>query len=82
MDPAMPQQEALQMLARLAEHPHGRGSGPNQIAHRLVRRVRHQTAVSSPARCSFARLSASRRSVFTRSPGLLGIKNGATTMQA
>jgi len=29
------------MLTRLAEHPHGRGSRPDQIAHRLVRRVRH-----------------------------------------
>ena len=29
------------MLARLAEHPHGRGSGTDQVAHRLVRRVRH-----------------------------------------
>ena len=37
----MPQQEALQVLARLAEHPHGRGSRPDQVAHRLVRRVRH-----------------------------------------
>ena len=29
------------MLARLAEHPHGRGSGADQVAHRLVRRIRH-----------------------------------------
>ena len=29
------------MLARLAEHPHGGGSGSDQVAHRLVRRVRH-----------------------------------------
>ena len=58
------------MLARLAEHPYGRGSGPDQVAHRLVRRVRHPDGVSSPARCSLAKLSASRRSVFTRSPGL------------
>ena len=41
IDPAMPQQEALQMLARLAEHPHGRGSGTDEVAHRLMRRVRH-----------------------------------------
>jgi hypothetical protein len=38
-----------------------------------------QTAVSSPARCSLARLAASRRSVLTRSPARLGISEGATT---
>ena len=37
----MPQQEALQVLARLAEDPHGRGPRPDKIAHRLVRRIRH-----------------------------------------
>ena len=34
---------------------------------------------SSPARCNLARLIASRRSVLTRSPGLRGINDGATT---
>jgi hypothetical protein len=37
------------------------------------------TAVSSPARCSLARLAASRRSVLTRSPARFGISEGATT---
>ena len=41
-----------------------------------------QTAVSSPARCSRARVRASRRFVFTRSPGLRGTSDGATTVQA
>src|SRR5215216_4665811 len=40
-----------------------------------------QTAVSSPARRSRARLTASRRLVLTRSLGFLGISDGATTMQ-
>src|SRR3954447_13960786 len=40
-----------------------------------------QTAVSSPARRSRARLTASRRLVLTRSLGFLGISEGATTMQ-
>src|SRR6266446_7913956 len=41
-----------------------------------------QIGVSSPARCSFASISASRRSVFTRSPALTGINDGATTTQS
>jgi hypothetical protein len=41
IDPTVPQQEALQMLARLAQHPYGRGPGADQVAHRLVCRVRH-----------------------------------------
>ena len=40
------------------------------------------TIVSSPARCSFARLDASRRSVLIRSPGRFGIRDGATTTQS
>jgi hypothetical protein len=41
IDPTVPQQEALQVLACFAEHPHGGGPRPDQIAHRFVRRVRH-----------------------------------------
>src|SRR5712692_6038683 len=41
-----------------------------------------QTAVSSPARDSLARPTASRRFVFTRSPGFFGISEGAATMQS
>nr|WP_211103768.1 hypothetical protein [Azospirillum argentinense] len=36
----VPQQEALQMLTRLAEHPNGCGPRPDQVAHRLVCAVR------------------------------------------
>jgi hypothetical protein len=32
-----------------------------------------QIAVNSPARCSFASITASRRSVLTRSPDFIGI---------
>ena len=39
------------------------------------------TGVNSPARSSRASDSASRRSVFTRSPALRGISDGATTLQ-
>jgi hypothetical protein len=39
-------------------------------------------AVSSPARDGLAKLVASRRFVFTRSPGFLGISEGATTMHS
>src|SRR6516165_2986546 len=34
-----------------------------------------QIGVSSPARCSLASITASRRSVFTRSPALIGISD-------
>lgn len=37
---------------------------------------------SSPVRCSLASISASRRSVFTRSPVFTGMSDGATTMQS
>ena len=40
------------------------------------------TAVRSPARSCRASDSASRRLVFTRSPGFCGISDGATTMQS
>src|SRR5262245_6463446 len=38
---AVPQQKALQVLTRLAQHPHRGGSGTDQIAHCLVCRIRH-----------------------------------------
>jgi hypothetical protein len=40
-----------------------------------------QTAVNSPALCNLASIAASRRLVFTRSPGFFGINEGATTVQ-
>jgi hypothetical protein len=40
------------------------------------------TPVSSPARCSRANVTASRRFVLIRSPDRFGIKAGATTMQS
>ena len=43
-----------------------------------LRLIEH-TGVGSPALCSVASLPASRRSVLTRSPGLRGINDGATT---
>jgi hypothetical protein len=45
----------------------------------LKRKARLQTGVNSPARCSLARLIASRRSVLIRSPGLREINDAATT---
>jgi hypothetical protein len=41
-----------------------------------------QTPVSSPARCSRASVTASRRFVLIRSPERFGIKAGATTRQS
>ena len=77
---AMAQQKAGELLARLPAtrapppvarapdrgSPHGLGLEPTP------------TTVH-PRRCNLARLIASRRSVLTRSPGLRGINDGATT---
>ncbi len=59
-----------------------RRSGANEISHRFVAFIGTQTAVSSPARSSLAKETASRRFVFTRSPGFLGISDGATTVHS
>ena len=60
-----------------ARHPaHGRGP-----ARPRTRGVGGCTAVSNPARPSSTSFRASRRFVFTRSPGFRGISAGATTSQ-
>jgi hypothetical protein len=79
---AMAQQEAGELLTRLTQAAHRRQTGAHQIADRLVRLIPDPDRVSSPARCSLARLIASRRSVLIRSPGLRGISDGATTTHA
>src|SRR5450432_3685659 len=76
---AEPQQQRQNLLAFGFEVVDRSLACPHQIPHRLVPFTRTQTAVSSPARNSLARLSASRRLVFTRSPGFFGISDGATT---
>ena len=77
--PAEPQQQRQNLLAFRLEIVDRGLARPHQIPHRFVPRSGTQTAVSSPARNSLARLTASRRLVFTRSPGFLGISDGATT---
>ena len=42
IDAAMPQQKALQMLPRLAQHPDCRCPRPDQIPHRLMGCIRNQ----------------------------------------
>ena len=79
---ALPQQERRDLLALRSQILHRRFARPREITHRLVTRSGTHTAVSSPARNSFTRLSASRRLVFTRSPGFFGISEGATTMHS
>src|SRR5713101_1708663 len=61
-------------IADLGQHRHCRNAS--------CRSSGTQTAVSSPARNSLARPTASRRFVFTRSPGFFGISEGAATMQS
>ena len=56
--------------------------GADQVAHGLVPLVRHPDRASSPARSSLASATASRRLVLTRSPGFLGIGDGATTVHS
>jgi hypothetical protein len=55
-------------------------TGARKIARRLMTLVpATYTAVSSSARNSLARHTASRRFVFTRSPAFFGTSEGATT---
>jgi hypothetical protein len=55
---------------------------PHQVAIASCAASGTQTAVNSPARCSFARLDGCLRSVLIRSPGRFGIKEGAMTTQS
>src|SRR6267378_5247120 len=57
-------------------------TGAREIAHPSCRSSGTQTAVSSPARNSLARPTASRRFVFTRSPGFFGMSERAATMKS
>jgi hypothetical protein len=60
---------------------HGIAS-PHEVPHRLVTFVRHpdRRQLASPEQLH--EINASRRLVLTRSPGLDGISDGATTMQS
>jgi hypothetical protein len=78
----MTQQKAIEMLPGLGRYPEAvaRARTKSRIASCAASGT--HTAVNSPARCSFANINASRRSVLTRSPALTGINEGATTMQS
>ncbi len=54
-------------------------AGADKIAHKWAA---SGSAVSSPARCSRASVTASRRFVLIRSPDRFGIRAGATTMHS
>ena len=79
---AMLEQEHLDVRPGLAHIVGRRLPGADEIAHRLVNLSGTQTKVSSPARRSRARVTASRVSFLIRSPGLRGVRDGATTRQA
>ncbi len=82
VNPAVTQQEGKQLLAFAAKVIRRRLAGPHKIAHRLMRASSGvHTPVNSPARCSRANVTASRRFVLIRSPARFGIRAGATTMQ-
>ena len=76
----MAQQKALGVLAGLAHDPHRGRPCPDKVAHRLMRRVRHPDRRQFSSSMRVASITASRRSVFTRSPAFIGIRDGATTM--
>ena len=82
VNPAVPQQKGKQLLAFAAKVVRRRLARPHKVAHRLMRPSGARTAVNSPARCSRASVTASRRFVLIRSPDRFGIRAGATTMQS
>jgi hypothetical protein len=82
---AIVQPAAQEELAQPVATPLQIGAGvvarPPQIADRLLLGVGGRTSVNNPARSNSASLRASRRLVFTRSPGLRGTSAGAITWQ-
>jgi hypothetical protein len=79
---AEPEQEAFQPELRILQGEPCGVAGPTQIADRFILDVGTYTRVRSPDRSNRASSTASRRSVFTLSPGFLGMSDGATTWQA
>lgn len=77
--PAMSQKKRLRLLALLAQILARGLPRPHEIAHRLVRGVGDPYPRQLPARNRRAKATASRRFVFTRSPGGVGTQYGATT---
>jgi hypothetical protein len=79
----MLEQEHLDVGPGLAHIVGRRLPGADEVPHRLVDPSSGtQTKVSSAARRSRARVTASRVSFLIRSPGLRGVREGATTRQA
>jgi hypothetical protein len=77
-DPAMTKQKRKQLLPLLAKILRGGLARPHQITHRLVHPNRRQfTSAKQP--CQRHRVTPV---VLTRSPGFLGISDGATTVQS
>lgn len=82
VDPTMAQKEGELLLAFAAQVVGSRFPSPDQIADGLMDTSGTHTPVNSPARCSRARVTASRRFVLMRSPDRFGIRAGATSMQS
>jgi len=59
INPAVPRQEREKLLALTPKVVGRRLASTHKIAHRLMRRIRRHTPVSSPARCSRANVTAS-----------------------
>ena len=76
VDPTMAQQKREQLLPLAAQIVRRRFPRPDEVADRLVDGIGHPLPVSSPARCSRASVTASRRLVLTRSPAASGSAPG------
>ena len=80
--PPRPTRQNSRLALHSKPHRHCISSLESSTLVRPPEVVSTHTAVSSAARCSRARDNASRRLVFTRSPGRRGMSDGATTMQS
>ena len=79
---ALAQQEARQLLSRLAQAAYRRLTCTNDDADRFMGLIRNPDRGQFAGAVSLARLITSRRSVLIRSPGFRGINDGATTAQS
>ena len=78
---SVPQPEGFEPPLGRLQIPAGLFTRPAQVADGFSVDGGHRPGVRSPERISRAHGRASRRAVLTRSPGFLGIKEGATTQQ-
>jgi hypothetical protein len=74
----VPQEKGFALELRSLESADGIFTRPAQVPHRFIRHLGNVDRGRSPERIRRASLIAARRLVLPRSPGFLGIKEGAT----